>query len=67
MTNKYYQKSKEKLRKKHVIDLKIFLKKKKTKDEKIVLKKYQNITEEEKMGYYYRGRNKHFSKEKSKS
>ena len=34
MVNKYYQKYKEKLQKKHVKDIKIFLKKKKIKDEK---------------------------------
>ena len=48
MTNKYYQKSKEKLQKKHVKDLKIFLKKKKTKDEKLVLKKYQILLKKKK-------------------
>ena len=31
MVNKYYEKHKEKLQKKHVKDIKIFLKKKKTK------------------------------------
>ena len=46
MVNKYYQKHKERLQKKHVKDLKIFRKKKKTKgkkrpekDIKILLKK----------------------------
>ena len=34
MVNKYYQKHKERLRKKHVQYIKIFLKKKKTKGEK---------------------------------
>ena len=34
MVNKYYQKHKEKLKKKHVKDIKIFLKKKKMKGEK---------------------------------
>ena len=34
MTTNYYQKHKEKLKEKHVKDIKIFLKKKKTKDKK---------------------------------
>ena len=34
MVNKYYQKHKERLQKKYVKDIKIFLKKKKTKDKK---------------------------------
>ena len=48
MLNKYYQKHKERLQKKHVKDIKIFLKKKKTKGEKKAWGRYQNFTEEEK-------------------
>ena len=38
MTNKFYQKQKEKLRKKHVKNTKSFLKKKKIKEEKMLEK-----------------------------
>ena len=48
MVNKYYQKNKERLQKKHVKDIKIFLKKKKIKAVKKARGRYQSFTEVEK-------------------
>ena len=48
MVNKYYQKNKERLQKKHVKDIKIFLKKKKIKAVKKAGGRYQSFTEVEK-------------------
>ena len=48
MVNKYYQKHKERSKKKQVKDIKIFLKKKKRKDEKKVRDRYNNLPQEQK-------------------
>ena len=51
IVNKYYQKHKETLQKKHVKDTKIVLKKRKKKGKKKVGDRYKNLPEEEKKNY----------------
>ena len=60
MVNKYYQKYKEKLLKKHVIDIKTFLKNKMMKGGKKVSDRYRNLHEKTKQNKKQNKKNKNY-------